>query len=433
MNILICLNSGKHITYISSLFDELRKKNKLFITCYKDKKDTDYIDCINNLNIEEINFIVDTKFLTKFMRNYDEIMSLYKLLQHDNSYYSTRFLNFGSSIQKKILSNNFYKIILNLLFKLKILSIFRYILLIFLTYNTDVLNQFKLNKIDHCIVTPGNHKNSLEIEYLRIAKKLNIKSSAIIRSWDVLTTKSIFRYKPDLIFCWNEFHKDSLNKLHSIKNNIHKSGSLFFEKWFNKPQSLTINNTSKDQIIYFGSSEKIVRNLDAEIVINFNKLLQNYNKKTGKKFQIIFRPHPANNLSTKKIKESGIKVDPEDINNLPVKKDDQINFINSLKKCFFTIGINTSAMVDSIILGTPTIALIVKNENIIQYQSAHFRHIVDENIIYKHNTLEEDLENLFTQIKQDPLLNIRVNYVNKNIFLDGVKPSKLISKIINDI
>ena len=431
MNILICLNSGKHIPYISPLLQQLNKKNKLFITCYKDGDYQDYIDCVNSLKINELKFIIDTSYLSKFMRNYDEILSLYKFLHYDNLYYSKRFLNYGSFIQKKILSNYFYKIILNFLFKIKILNTLRFILLFFINNNIDMVQQFQFNEINHCIITPGNHKDSAEIEYIRIAKKLNIKSSAIIRSWDVLTTKSIFRYKPDFTFCWNEFHVNSLKKFHNIKTNVIKSGSLFFEKWYDK-SNISINKINdKNLIIYFGSSVKIVNDLEADIVIKFNRYLKNFNKQSGKNFEIIFRPHPANDLPIQKIINSGIKVEPLGKNNLVVKKADQINFSNIINKCFFTIGINTSALIDSVILDIPSVALITKDENIIQYQSAHFRHIVDEGIVYKYQFRDENLNNLFSIVNKDSLKSTRNIYVRNNIFINNFKPSELISKIIN--
>lgn len=432
MNILICLNSGKHISYVSSLFQILSENHKLFINCYKDKKDKDYLQYIKNFNIKEIEFIIDTSFLSKFMRNYDEVLSLCKFLQHDDVYYSKRFSQFGSSIQKKILSKKILKKILTFCFKLKFLEFLRIIFLIFLNYNNDIINQFKNNQINHCIVTPGNHKDSVEIEYIRIAKKLNLKSSAIVRSWDVLTTKSIFRYKPDTFFCWNNFHEESLKKYHSIESNIKKSGSLFFEKWFDKRNLMKERNIDKNRIIYFGSSEKIVKHLDADIVIRFNNFLQKFNKKTGKNFDIVFRPHPANNLPIKKIISAGIKVDPEQANNLIVNDEDQITFVNNLKKCLFTIGVNTSAMIDSIILDIPTVALVVKNEKIIQFQSAHFRHIVDEGIVYQYQLLEENLESLFSKVKTDTLHYQRKNYVRNNIFIDDSKPSQLIANVLNE-
>ena len=191
-------------------------------------------------------------------------------------------------------------------------------------------------------------------------------------------------------------------------------------------------NIDKNRIIYFGSSEKIVKHLDADIVIRFNNFLQKFNKKTGKNFDIVFRPHPANNLPIKKIISAGIKVDPEQANNLIVNNEDQITFVNNLKKCLFTIGVNTSAMIDSIILDIPTVALVVKNEKIIQFQSAHFRHIVDEGIVYQYQLLEENLESLFSKVKTDTLHYQRKNYVRNNIFIDDSKPSQLIANVLNE-
>ena len=74
---------------------------------------------------------------------------------------------------------------------------------------------------------------------------------------------------------------------------------------------------------------------------------------------------------------------------------------------------------------------ITKDENIIQYQSAHFRHIVDEGIVYKYQFRDENLNNLFSIVNKDSLKSTRNIYVRNNIFINNFKPSELISKIIN--
>ena len=89
-------------------------------------------------------------------------------------------------------------------------------------------------------------------------------------------------------------------------------------------------------------------------------------------------------------------------------------------------------MIDSIILDIPTVALVVKNEKIIQFQSAHFRHIVDEGIVYQYQLLEENLESLFSKVKTDTLHYQRKNYVRNNIFIDDSKPSQLIANVLNE-
>src|SRR3990167_1232421 len=81
-----------------------------------------------------------------------------------------------------------------------------------------------------------------------VAKKLGIPVIGIVPTLDSLTTKTKVQVKPDLMFCWSEFHKQELIKYHSIDpQTIHCVGTYtheaflklnsptrkdkFFEKW----------------------------------------------------------------------------------------------------------------------------------------------------------------------------------------------------------
>jgi hypothetical protein len=307
----------------------------------------------------------------------------------------------------------------------RVLNFFRKLLLIFFKKNKKIKDQLIQNKINYCLAMPGNHKDSLEIEYINIANKMNIETAAIARSWDVLTTKSLFRFKPNIVYCWNSYHQASLNKLHNI-HKVKQTGSIFFEKWHDEYSHPKNEKVDKKLILYIGSSSKIVDDLESDIVIKIYNLLQKYKKESKENFEFIFRPHPANIKPVKKLLDNNIKVEPTDGKNFPESEDDQKKFIKHIKSAFFTIGINTSAMIDSLILGTPTVAIQTKNKKIIQYQSSHFRHIAESDVLYFFDENSTNIEKLFKEIYLNSRNRSRINYIESNIFLDGKSPSKLI-------
>jgi len=309
--------------------------------------------------------------------------------------------------------------------KVKFLNFFLKIILLFFKKNNKIQNQLIENKINFCIAMPGNHKDSIEIEYINIANRMGIKTAAITRSWDVLTTKSLFRFKPNIVYCWNNYHKLSLNKLHGI-HRVKKTGSLFFDKWYDEYCNPKNELSIKKLILYIGSSVKIVDDLEADIVIKIYNLIKKFNEENRENFEFIFRPHPANIKPVNKLLDNNIKVKPLDGKNLPESEDDQREFINLIKSTFFTIGINTSAMLDSLILGTPTVAIQTKNKKIIQYQSSHFRHVAESNVLYFFDENSEDIGKLFKDIKSNKLGSSRIDYIENNIFLEGKSPSNLI-------
>ena len=425
MNILICLNSGNHISYIDRLLQRLSNKCNIFLVCYKYTDNYYLSECIKKNKIKRLKFIIDTSKSYKFLRKYDEIISLFTFFREDKHYYKIRFSKFGSEIQKQILNNNIFYFSFFLLDKVRVLNFFRKLFLIFLKKNKKIKDQLIQNKINYCLAMPGNHKDSLEIEYINIANKMNIETAAITRSWDVLTTKSLFRFKPNIVYCWNSYHQASLNKLHNI-HKVKQTGSMFFDKWYDEYSHPKNEKIDKKLILYIGSSSKIVDDLESDIVIKIYNLLQKYKKESKENFEFIFRPHPANIKPVKKLLDNNIKVEPIDGKNLPESEDDQKKFIKLIKSAFFTIGINTSAMIDSLILGTPTVAIQTKNKKIIQYQSSHFRHIAESDVLYFFDENSTNIEKLFKEIYLNSRNRSRINYIESNIFLDGKSPSKLI-------
>ena len=86
--------------------------------------------------------------------------------------------------------------ILRFFFAKKIFRNFLRILEKFIPTHKEVYNIIKNNKIDLIICSPTISHHSQDIEFLKVADKLNIDDIVSIASWDNITTKGTFSKIP---------------------------------------------------------------------------------------------------------------------------------------------------------------------------------------------------------------------------------------------
>lgn len=222
---------------------------------------------------------------------------------------------------------------------------------------------------DLIIATPANHRFSTEIEYIKSAKSLGIPTVIMNLSWDNLSTKGTFHVKPDLLMVWNESQRRQAREYHNIEN-IQLIGAPFFDKWFDSREAENRTDfcrrmgldAGRPYVLYLGSSAKIApdeTDTIQEIYDGFN-------------MQMLVRPHPANAKHYDKLNGPAIQQ-----HTLAESESEIKDFYSAIIHSEATIGINTSAMIDSIILGKRCIAILLDRYNSTQTEAFHFNEILE--------------------------------------------------------
>lgn len=97
------------------------------------------------------------------------------------------------------------------------------------------------NEFDHVfktykpsrLITADYGTKPFEIRLLRSARRHNVRSIAVVPSWDNLTSKGVMGIKPDYLAVWNEIMVDEARELHAFKReNIFITGPLQFDNFF---------------------------------------------------------------------------------------------------------------------------------------------------------------------------------------------------------
>ena len=99
------------------------------------------------------------------------------------------------------------------------------------------------------------------------------------------------------------------------------------------------------------------------------------------------RPHGANTDQFENINKN-IKLIPEK-GELPDTDLSKKLMVETIKHSDFTIGINTTAMIDSIILGTPCVSLVKKEFKYNQVDTPHFNKAQKEGIFIEAKNVQE--------------------------------------------
>jgi hypothetical protein len=127
-------------------------------------------------------------------------------------------------------------------------------------------------------------------------------------------------------------------------------------------------------VLYLGSS-KTVSQKESKIVLNLFEKLKNNN------IQLLIRPHAANFSQFDDLKNT-IPLYPKE-GGLPDNDISKQIFFNSMKFSIATVGINNSAMIDSLVNLTPCITIIDENHHKSQSNAPHFQHLKSYGLIYE--------------------------------------------------
>jgi hypothetical protein len=290
----------------------------------------------------------------------------------------------------------------------------------------DILKWLKANRPDVLVASPVNMRFSEEIEYVKAAKSISIPTVIPVLSWDNLTTKGIFHVIPDYLLAWNGTQKTEAICIHGVpEHRVIITGSPFFDKWFDD-RELQERRTvfcqrvgmdpGKPFMTYLGSSANIARD-ETWLVKDLHVQLRNHPDPDMRRLGILVRPHPANAKHFETLEGDGLHVWPIK-GALPEVRQTQKDFYSSLQHCIGAFGINTTGMIDTVIIGKPCLTMLSPTYRSTQEQAAHFKELLSADVLEITQTIPELVDSIRRVIKgEDHRVNTRLKFVR-----DFVRP-----------
>jgi len=244
---------------------------------------------------------------------------------------------------------------------------------------------------DVLLVSPLVAAASPQVDWIKAARALGIRTGACIASWDNLTNKGLLRVEPDRVIVWNEAQKQEAQEYHYIPaDKVVVTGAQLFDRWFTRRPTRDRAAfcarvglpDDRPFLLFTGSSVFISRsNIEVPFVRRWIETVRTSGDATLREMNILVRPHPYNYhawVEDPLSDLSRVTVFPRQAYN-PIDEANRADFFDSLYHCSAVIGVNTSAMIEAAILGKPVFSMLSEEFSGTQEGTVHFHYLLPEN------------------------------------------------------
>ena len=248
-----------------------------------------------------------------------------------------------------------------------------------------------INRIepDVVLVTPLITQGTQQGEYIKAAKELGIPTAHCVASWDNLSSKGLIRGEPHRVILWNDIQKQEALELHGVApSRVITTGAQNFDEWFERKPSTTRAEFCKKVgldperpfVLYMCSSNFMAPN-ETTVVTRWIEAIRGSSNTEVANFGILIRPYPEHVEQWKDVDlsvyENVVLWPPE--GEYPVTEQAKANFYDSIYHSVAVVGINTSAMIESAIVGRPVMTVLAPELNESQVNTIHFHYMLKEN------------------------------------------------------
>ncbi len=241
---------------------------------------------------------------------------------------------------------------------------------------------------DLVLVTPLVEPGSPQSEYLRAARALGIRTGLCVYSWDNLTNKGLIHDPLDVVTVWNEPMKHEAVTLHGVPaSRVVVTGAVAYDHWFDWGPRTTREefcrrvglDPERPYLLYLCSSKFIARN-EAPFVRRWVTGLRAASPVLAG-VGVLVRPHPQSMATW-------ADEDLADLDNVaiwpraganPVDEESRAEYYDSIHHSAAVVGVNTSAQIESAIVGRGVYTLLTDEFRETQDGTLHFHHLRDVN------------------------------------------------------
>lgn len=254
---------------------------------------------------------------------------------------------------------------------------------------------------DVVAVTPLVMLGSAQGEYVRAARRLGVPSAFLVASWDNLTNKGVVHDEPDLTVVWNEAQRQEAVALHGLpEDSVVATGAHSYDHWFawteSRPRDAFCAELGLDParpLLLYACSSKFIAPEEIRTVRRWIDRIRAASDPLLREASIVVRPHPANPQpwAAAGIEEPGRTIVWPAGGVKPTAVEAKQDYYDSLEHAAAVIGINTSTLVESAIVGRPTYTLLEPELRGAQEGTLHFAHLAALHVARTPGEHEEQL------------------------------------------
>jgi hypothetical protein len=261
-------------------------------------------------------------------------------------------------------------------------------------------------KPDVLLLTPLLYFGSPQVEYVRGARALGIPTVLGVGSWDHLTTKGLIHEPPDRVLVWNEMQRREAAELHGLDpERVAVTGAQAYDHWFVQQPSRTRADFSERvgipgdrPLLLYLCSSPFITPYEVGFVRRWIDAIRQAADPALRRAAILIRPHPQNAAQWSDFDPSAyeaVGIWPRAGAN-PVDREARADYFDSMFYSSAVVGVNTSALIESGIVGRPVFSIIAEEFAGQQEGTLHFQHLKNVNggLLNVGATLEEHVGQL---------------------------------------
>lgn len=249
---------------------------------------------------------------------------------------------------------------------------------------------------DLVLVTPLIELGSPQIDYVRAARRLGIRTALCVWSWDHLSSKALIRVLPDYLIVWNDIQRDEALRFHGVPaERVLVTGAQCFDRWFGRAPSRDRAAfcrraglpDDRPFVLYVCSALFRGSPSEAAFVREWVAALRASKDPELRRINVLVRPHPQ------RLDEWGDgAIDGAVLwGSNPIDEQARADYFDSLYYSAAVVGLNTSALVEAAIVDRPVHTILRPEFRDNQEGTFHFHHLltVGDGFLNTARTLEE--------------------------------------------
>jgi hypothetical protein len=253
---------------------------------------------------------------------------------------------------------------------------------------------------DVLLLTPLLYFGSRQVEHVRAAQRLGVPSVLAVGSWDHLTTKGLIHEIPDHVVVWNALQKDEAIDLHGVPaDRVIVTGAQAYDHWFDRKPSTSRAAfcarvglpADRSYLLYLCSSPFITPH-EVGFVRRWVTAVRAAASPALRSVGLLIRPHPQNAAQWNGVdwSDQGVAIWPRAGAN-PIDAGAKAEYFDSMYHSHAVVGVNTSALIESGIVGRRVYSILVDEFSSTQEGTLHFQHLknVEGGLLRLASSLEE--------------------------------------------
>lgn len=239
---------------------------------------------------------------------------------------------------------------------------------------------------DLLLCSPLIEPGTPQMEYIRAARARGIRIVLCVGSWDNLTNKGLIHGPLDLVTVWNDEMKREAVELHGVPpERVAVTGAQLFDHWFDWRLSTSretfcarIGLAPNEPYILYVCSSRFIAPDEASFVRKWVRHLRESSSPALRRAGVLVRPHPQN-------EEQWRRFDGRDLANfavyppagaVPVDAASKADYFDSIYHSAAVVGINTSAEIESAIVGRQVYTILAPEFRDTQEGTLHFHYFL---------------------------------------------------------